>query len=199
VTAARPDRPGDLGRPGRPNRAGAWRAAAVTVVAAVVLGAAFAVTGPFGAVVAADCLAALALLAALARTPRGARERGVLRPGRAWAWVTRRTPWGRAAPPGVRAADFPAYAKISSDLGWAPVSQWHFDHGIRPLLVRLLESALAERHRVDLAADPGRARRLVGEDVWPLVDPARPPSFDSRAPGADLRTVTRIVDRLEQL
>ena len=99
----------------------------------------------------------------------------------------------------MRSADFPAYAKISSDLGWAPVSQWHYDHGIRPLFGRLLESVLAERHRVDLARDPARARDLVGEDVWPLVDPSRPSSFDSKAPGADLRTLTRIVDRLEQL
>jgi hypothetical protein len=99
----------------------------------------------------------------------------------------------------VRSSDFPAYAKISSDLGWAPVSQWHYDHGIRPLLTRLFESGLAERHRVDLTADPARARSVVGDDVWPLIDPSRPPSFDSRAPGPDLRTLTRIVDRLERL
>ena len=105
----------------------------------------------------------------------------------------------RRPPAEVRSADFPAYAKISSDLGWAPVSQWHYDHGIRPLFGRLLESVLAERHRVDLARDPARARDLVGEDIWPLVDPSQPSSFDSKAPGADLRTLTRIVDRLEQL
>jgi hypothetical protein len=99
----------------------------------------------------------------------------------------------------VRPSDFPAYAKISSDLSWAPVSQWHYDHGLRPLLSRLFESLLAERHRVDLTADPERARSLVGDDVWPLIDPAGPPSFDSRAPGTDLPTLTRIVDRLEQL
>ena len=99
----------------------------------------------------------------------------------------------------VRSGDFPAYAKISSDLGWAAVSRWHYYHGIRPLFGRLLESVLAERHRVDLARDPARARDLVGEDIWPLIDPSRPPSFDSKAPGADLRTLTRIVDRLEQL
>jgi hypothetical protein len=52
---------------------------------------------------------------------------------------------------------------------------------------------------VDLTRDPARARDLVGDDIWPLIDPSRPPSFDSKAPGADLRTLTRIVDRLEQL
>jgi hypothetical protein len=67
------------------------------------------------------------------------------------------------------------------------------------LLSRLFESVLAERHQVDLTADPERARSLVGDDVWPLIDPSRPPSFDSSAPGTDLRTLTRIVDRLERL
>ena len=182
----------------RGNLTVARRAAAVTLAALAALAAALAVGGPFTLAVTAECLAALALVVALARTPAGVRERGV---PRAAAWA--RAVWarlGRRGPPAeVRSADFPAYAKISSDLGWAPVSQWHYDHGIRPLFGRLLESVLAERHRVDLARDPARARDLVGDDIWPLVDPSRPPSFNSKAPGADLRTLTRIVDRLEQL
>ena len=177
----------------------ARRVAAVRLAALAALAAAFAVGGPFTLAVTAECLAALALVVVLARTPGGTRERGM---PRAAAWA--RAAWARLGggagrPPQVRSGDFPAYAKISSDLGWAPVSQWHYDHGIRPLFGRLLESVLAERHRVDLARDPARARDLVGEDIWPLVDPSRPASFDSKAPGADLRTLTRIVDRLEQL
>jgi hypothetical protein len=182
----------------RGNLTVARRVAAVTLAALGALAAALAIGGPFTLVVTAECLAVLALVVVLARTPGGVRERGVPRAAAwaraAWARLRRRHP-----PAEVRSADFPAYAKISSDLGWAPVSQWHYDHGIRPLFGRLLESVLAERHRVDLARDPARARDLVGEDIWPLVDPSRPSSFDSKAPGADLRTLTRIVDRLEQL
>jgi hypothetical protein len=177
----------------------ARRVAAVTLAALAALAAAFAIGGPFTLVVTAECLAVLALVVVLARTPGGVRERGVPRAA-AWARGVWARLWRRRRPPAeVRSADFPAYSKISSDLGWASVSQWHYDHGIRPLFGRLLESVLAERHRVDLARDPARARELVGEDIWPLVDPSRPPSFDSKAPGADLRTLTRIVDRLEQL
>jgi hypothetical protein len=182
----------------RGNLTAASRVAVVTLAAIGALAAALAIGGPFTLVVTAECLAALALVVALARTPAGVRERGV-----PWAAAWARAAWarlGRRRPPAeVRSADFPAYAKISSDLGWAAVSQWHYDHGIRPLFGRLLGSVLAERHRVDLDRDPARARDLVGEDIWPLVDPSRPPSFDSKAPGADLRTLTRIVDRLEQL
>ena len=177
----------------------AWRAAVVTLATVAALVAALAVGGPFASAITAECLAALALVVVLARTPGGVRERGMPRAAAfaraTWARLRRR----HSPPAEVRSADFPAYAKISSDLGWAPVSQWHYDHGIRPLFGRLLESVLAERHRVDLARDPARARELVGDDIWPLVDPSRPPSFDSKAAGADLRTLTRIVDRLEQL
>lgn len=178
----------------------ALRVAVVAVSAFAALAAAFAVSGQFALVITAECLAALALLVALARTPGGARERDVLRPVAAWARGVRQRIWPRRAEPAaVQPSDFPAYAKISSDLGWAPVSQWHYDHGLRPLLSRLFESVLAERHRVDLTADPERARNVVGDDVWPLIDPSGALSFDSRAPGTDLRTLTRIVDRLEQL
>ena len=176
----------------------AWRAAVVTLATVAALVAALAVGGPFASAITAECLAALALVVALARTPAGVRERGV-----PWAAAWARVAWARLGPrrppAEVQSGDIPAYAKISSDLGWAPVSQWHYDHGIRPLFGRLLESVLAERHQVDLARDPARARDLVGEDIWPLIDPSRPPSFDSKAAGADLRTLTRIVDRLEQL
>jgi hypothetical protein len=178
----------------------ALRAAAVTLAALAALAAALAVGGPFGLAVAAEALAVLALAAVLAWTPGGVRQRHGPWAGPARAWITQDRIWPRRRrPAAVRAADFPAYAKISSDLSWATVSAWHYDHGICPLLRRLAASALAERHRVDLARDPARARDLVGADIWPLIDPARPPSFDSKAPGADLRTLTRIVDRLEQL
>ena len=161
-----------------------WRVAVVTVVALAALAAAFTVSGPLGLVIAADCLAALALVIALVSTPGGVAERDVLRPVAAWARVVRRRIWPQLH---------------EATISWAPVSHWHYDHGLRPLLSRLFESVLADRHRVDLTADPERARSLVGDDVWPLIDPSWPPSFDSKAPGTDLRTLTRIVDRLEQL
>jgi hypothetical protein len=182
----------------RDNLTLAWRAAAVTLAVLAALTTALAVGGPFAVVVTAECLAALAVVVVLVRTPGGLRARRAPQAA-AWARAVRARLWRRSPPAQVRSADFPAYAKISSDLSWAPVSQWHYDHGIRPLFGRLLESVLAERHRVDLARDPARARDLAGDDIWPLVDPSRPPSFDSKAPGADLRTLTRIVDRLEQL
>jgi hypothetical protein len=179
----------------------AARIAVVITIAALTLVTSLLITGPFGLIVAADCLAVLGLIIAAATVPRSGRESPARRPRGAWAWVRQSRLLRRADrnPAVVRTSDFPAYAKISSDLGWAPVSQWHYDHGTRPLLAHLTASALADHHRIDAAADPSRAASLVGDEIWPLVDPSRPPSFDSKAPGVDLRTLTRIVDRLEQL
>jgi hypothetical protein len=175
-------------------------ATVVVVVAMLSLVTALVVSGPFGLVIAADCLTAVGLIVLLAAVPRGAPETGAQRAPATRAWLNRAMFWRRGIlSPVVQAGDFPAYAKISSDVGWAPVSQWHYDHGVRPLLARLVQSILLDHHRVDAVADPARARRLVGDEIWPLVDPSRPPSFDTKAPGADLRTLARIVDRLEHL
>src|SRR5215471_11220187 len=104
----------------RGNLTAAPRVTVVTLAALGALAAALAIGGPFTLVVTAECLAALALVVALARTPAGVRERGA---PRAAAWA--RAAWARLRrrpPAEVRFSDFPAYAKISSDLGWASVS-----------------------------------------------------------------------------
>jgi hypothetical protein len=173
---------------------------AAVLACAVILGASVGLAGPLGLVIAADCLAGLALLVLLARTPQGSPGRA----GQATIVLLSRVTGGRFPPghrrrPAVQPSEFPSYLKISSDLGWASVSRWHYDHGTRPLLTRVMQAALADRHHVDLTSDPERARELVGADIWPLLDPSGPFSQDSRAPGVDPRTLALIVDRLERL
>ncbi|MEY9876165.1 hypothetical protein ABH931_005675 [Streptacidiphilus sp. MAP12-33] len=43
-----------------------------------------------------------------------------------------------------------------------------------PLLLRLYEVRLAERHGVSLRAQPARAAAIVGPQLWPLLDPMQP-------------------------
>lgn len=95
--------------------------------------------------------------------------------------------------------EFPSYQRVRGAVSWSRVSARHFDSVTRPLLARLLTTALAERHGLDADRDPGRARELVGEDVWPLLDPARPGSADTFAPGPDLADLRAVVERLEEL
>ena len=110
-----------------------------------------------------------------------------------------RSPRRRRPPVPFLNAEFPAYRRIEDTLFWAPVSARHFDHAVRPLLSRLLAAVLAERHGVDMTVDPAAAQDAIGADLWPLVDPARPVSDDTRAAGVPLPVVIRFLARLEAL
>jgi hypothetical protein len=176
------------------------RTVIVVVACGLIVGGSIGFAGPLGLTVAADCLAGLALLFLLIRVPQGSAGQTLQALADTLSRVTGgRLPPGRRHRSPVHPADFPNFLKISSDLSWASVSMWHYDHGTRPLLARVMQSALAERHHLDSAADPARARQLVGDDLWPLIDPAGQLSQDSRAPGVDQQTLSRIVDRLERL
>jgi hypothetical protein len=106
---------------------------------------------------------------------------------------------GGRHPVPVAHAPYRSYREVAERLSWAHVSPRHYDHVTRPMLVQLLESRLADRHRVELRHSPDQARALVGEDVWPWLDPDRQPDRSSQPPGVDLPTLSRIVQALERL
>jgi hypothetical protein len=159
---------------------------ALALVAAVLLAEGYLAAGPAGFVVAGTVLALVAILLTRVMMPQGEqRPPGAVRKDH------------QSGDSGE--ADFPAYRKITSDLSWADGSPRHYDHGLRPRLAGLLDARLAQRYGLDAAAQPERARELVGAELWPLLDMSRPPSNDSRAPGVSMATVDRIVTRLEEL
>ena len=93
------------------------------------------------------------------------------------------------------------FGNIAGELGWAKVSRRHFDRSPRQMLQRVAAAALERRAGVDFysARDRDRAIELIGPDLWPLIDPQRPPSTDSHAPGLDPGTIDRLLTRLETL
>lgn len=94
-----------------------------------------------------------------------------------------------------------SFREIAVELGWASVSRRHFDGHPRRMLQRVAAAALEDRAGVDFhdPRDRDRAIALIGADLWPLVDPQRPPSTDSHAAGLDPATVDRLLTRLESL
>jgi hypothetical protein len=155
----------------------------IGVTAAVVLVAIG--VGAFGAaglLVSVSLVAVSAAVVALSRVPAAPEPRRRSRPG-----------------PPIDNAPFRSYRQVAEALSWAEVSPRHYDLVTRPLLVRLLTTRLADRHRVDLDTDPEAARRLVGDDVWHWLDPNREVSRQGQPPGVDQATLNRIVDRLENL
>jgi hypothetical protein len=148
--------------------------------AAVMLAAGYAAGGQVGLLAVVALAAVAGLLTARLRIPPPAR----------------RPPPRQEQPAG---GEFTAYRRIESALALGQTSQRLFDHTARPLLQRLLAALLADRRRLDLTKNPQAAREAVGDDLWPLIDPARPASDDSRSPGVSEQTIARIVDRLEDL
>jgi hypothetical protein len=94
---------------------------------------------------------------------------------------------------------YPTFQQVSEQLSWAQVSPRHYDMMTRPLLVRLMASRLSEQHGIDLHRSPELARAVVGDELWWWLDPARPVEGSSQPPGVDVRTLTRLVERLETL
>jgi hypothetical protein len=143
--------------------------AAVTVTGtAAALVAGYAAGGVTGLIDVAS-VATLGVLIVARGTVRGQKPRSVRDKKR------RRDPGRR---PALRAADFPAYATIASDLEWARMSQRHYEHVLRPRLARLA-AVLGRSQAVDLGGSGNQ------------------PTFDSDGPGPDLATRDRIITQLE--
>ena len=137
--------------------------AATVIGTAAALVAGYAAAGATGLIDVAT-LATLGVLIVARGAVRGEKPRSV-RPKK-----QRRDPGRR---PAVRAADFPAYASMATDVEWARMSQRHYEHALRPRLDRLA-AALGKSGAID------------------ITGPA-----DADGPGPDLATLERIVTHLE--
>jgi hypothetical protein len=156
-------------RTGNRRRAVAGAAAAIGIAAALVAGyAAASATG----LIDVAALATLGVLIVARGTVRGQKPPAVRDKKQ------RRDP-GRRPP--VRAADFPAYSAIATDVEWGRMSRRHYEHALRPRLARL-------------AATLGRPDAAAGVNPTSPTGPA-----DTDGPGLDPAALDSIVTYLEGL
>ena len=102
------------------------------------------------------------------------------------------------APPGpADDAELPALYLIQGMTG--QLDMWRNRSAFRPNVVELASVRLARRHGVDLAAEPGRARALVGANVWELVRPDQPTPAELAGRGWPLRRLEELVLELEEI
>jgi hypothetical protein len=168
-----------FGRPGS-----AWRSAVVALSFVGAAALAAVLTGAGGAVRVAQLAAALAVtvLGALSlRRPKPART-----PAVAEMYEAGRRQWS-------------SLYQLETTVMIGTQSRHHYDLGLRPRLQRTLSAVAAGRCGADLAARPAAGEELLGPQLWPLVDPARPASRDSRPGGVDLAALERLLDRIERL
>ena len=157
---------------------------AVAAAAGLFVLAAAAVAGALGAVAASAFLWLIALAAVRVRIPGASPRR---HPGRLRTAVADQN------------HRFATYRDVERHLWPAGNSQRMFDHATRPLLTRVTRELLRDRAGVELAAQPERARALLGPGVWPLVVPSMALSDDSHSPGVRLEQIDALLTRLEEL
>jgi hypothetical protein len=102
-------------------------------------------------------------------------------------------------PPPARNDEMPLRLRQIADiLRESEESEVGVDRSLRPLLVPIAAARLG-RSGVDMARAPRRSQELLGDVLWDIVRPDRPPAayrVGRGLAGDDLRTA---IDRLEQL
>jgi hypothetical protein len=99
----------------------------------------------------------------------------------------------------VEDAPPPQLAYTERELALGEGSAGYTHTRLLPLLRECAAAQLARRRGVDFAREPARARELLGDDVWDLIRPDRPPPEDRHASGLARAGVEYVVERLEAL
>lgn len=101
------------------------------------------------------------------------------------------------------ASSFIGFWRKRSTLVDGSASMASYDVQLGETLQHLLAARLAERHGINLYADPEAARRTaLGEhdnELWYWLDPRRARTTDQTKRGIPPRTLAAIIDRLERL
>lgn len=85
------------------------------------------------------------------------------------------------------------------DIELSTYNAFHLHARLRPLLRDIAAHRLRARYGVELDAEPGRARELVGAAAWELVRPDRAFPEDRLAKGPELAELAGVVDELEAI
>ena len=88
---------------------------------------------------------------------------------------------------------------VTRDIELSRLNAFHLHARLRPLLREIAAHRLLKRYGVDLDAEPGRARELVGASAWSVVRPNRPPPADRLAPGPTLAELREVLTELERV
>jgi len=102
---------------------------------------------------------------------------------------------GQVGPTGSGPQPYADLYFLEYRLSWGSVERARFEQRVRPLLIRIADERLRQRHGVDFNADPKQARKIVGEELWQLM--TRAPIIEGKPPSH--REVTSLVTAVEQI
>jgi hypothetical protein len=78
-------------------------------------------------------------------------------------------------------------------------SSFDLQYRLLPPLRSITGGLLSLRRRIELDGDPDAARRILGDETWDLVRPARPAPHDRVSRGISPAALTRVVESLERV
>ena len=93
----------------------------------------------------------------------------------------------------------PSLARLEQLAALGVASSFDLQYRLLPPLRSIAAGLLASRRRVELDGEPETARRILGDDVWDLVRPARPAPQDRVSRGISPSELTRVVETLERV
>lgn len=158
----------------------------VTGVLAILLAGGFFRTGT--AVAAYALVVAAILLAALVRTTTAAMH---VRPESPFEYALRRPEEVETRPAEL--------VRVERDLALGVTSGAGADLRLLPMLQGAAAARLLARRGIELDRRPELARDVLGDRVWALVRPDRPPFRDRAGPGVRRDDVAAVVDALERI
>jgi hypothetical protein len=123
-----------------------------------------------------DVVAAVAIIA----------WRAAIAAGNRWSTVDNADP-----PPADSSVD-----RAKATIGWAEGTRADWDRHVRPVLARELTEVLRARR---VPGETPIGQRVLGAELWPLVDPSHPFTADLARPGPGRDGLARILDQLERL
>ncbi len=102
------------------------------------------------------------------------------------------------APADPRPADRPFrdVGRMEDRLAWGGQDMAHFDAALRPVLARLADDRLYQRHGITRTSHPEQARQLLGDKLWQLMTG---PGVASKAAGPSPAELRPFVESLERL
>jgi hypothetical protein len=93
----------------------------------------------------------------------------------------------------------PSLARLEQLAALGVASSFDLQHRLLPPLRSIAGGLLASRRRVELDGEPEAARRILGDETWGLVSPARPAPQDRVSRGITPAELTRVVASLERV
>ncbi len=89
--------------------------------------------------------------------------------------------------------------RLENSLMFAVTSRFDLEYRLAPQLREIAADLLAGRKAIELAAEPERARAVLGPELWEVVKSGRAPLDDRGAPGATVPELERLIAALESI